>query len=187
MNSKKMTHTKSTIKFSQRLIDKALSINDPIKLKQYLVSQKIKLSKMVLMAQPDMIRGTMLAHKKLCKSKNMHEKAAFGHEPALFYGLALSGECGELANNLTKAARTGNSKKKFRDAVLGEIADVFIYTILLAYMVGVDPHEIVEEKNKIVIQRAKNGYYGGPIQAGMPGSLNKRRRVKSLSHKGRND
>lgn len=44
--------------------------------------------------EQDIIKLVIDTHKKFCEIKKMGEKAAFGHDPAIFYGLALSGECG---------------------------------------------------------------------------------------------
>lgn len=105
------------------------------------------------------------SHRELCAVKKMGEKAAFGHDPAVFYGLALAGEAGELANKLIRAIRSGGpgELERKKEAIRSEIADVLIYGILLAYTNDIDPLEEVVAKTQIVVQRAIDGYYGGAL------------------------
>lgn len=116
------------------------------------------------LANEDMATSVSESHKVLCTVKNMDENAAFGHDPAVFYSSALSGECGELLNNLIKVIRSGGSKEQKKEAIASELADVFIYAILLAKTNGIDCEQIVADKTKIVIERSLSGYYGGPLK-----------------------
>ena len=163
--------TKDTVQFAQQIVRDALYALNHDEIKSFLEMKRIELAELELITQPEMTCGIISAHKELCKVKEMHEKAAFGQNPAIFYALALCSECGELGNKLIKVFRMGESKERIREAIASEIADCLIYAVLLAYMVDINPHEIVEEKNKIVIQRAVDGYYGGPLPKGSPGSL----------------
>jgi len=104
------------------------------------------------------------SHKALCKAKNMGVKDAFGHDKAIFYGLALCGECGELANSLIKVLRLGGNFKEKKIAVASELADVIIYALVLAYVMDINIHQLVKEKCDVVIQRAEDGYYGEPFK-----------------------
>jgi len=112
--------------------------------------------------------SVMESHSILCDIKGMGVNDAFGNDPAIFYGLALAGECGELANNLIKAMRAGGSREDKHRAICSEIADVYIYTILLAQTNDIDLESMVREKVRIIIDRARSGYYGGKI----PGRVN---------------
>lgn len=112
-------------------------------------------------SSPDIFDSVLTAHKILCDVKQMDEMAAFGHNPAVFYGLALSGECGELANKLIKVIRIHGSKEQEKEAVESELQDVIFYAVLLAYTLQIDLPKLVNEKAKIVAQRARDGYYGG--------------------------
>lgn len=112
--------------------------------------------------------SVMESHSILCEIKGMGVNDAFGNDPAIFYGLALAGECGELANNLIKAMRVGGTKEAKYQAICSEIADVYIYTILLAQTNEIDLEQTVRDKVKIIIERARSGYYGGRI----PGRIN---------------
>ena len=114
---------------------------------------------------PDrMVEHVLEAHRSLCEYKNMEEKEAFGHDPAIFYSLALTGECGELQNALIHVIRRGGTKEEKQAAIKSEIADILIYAILLAYTNDIDPTQAVKDKSEIVVQRALNGYYGGPLR-----------------------
>lgn len=110
-----------------------------------------------------MVDSVLTSHQSLCKIKEMGEKDAFGHDPAIFYSLALSGEVGELSNKLVKVIRKWGSFEEKKEAIESEIADVFIYAILLAFTSDIDPHLAVSQKCYIVEQRAREGYYGGAL------------------------
>jgi NTP pyrophosphatase (non-canonical NTP hydrolase) len=105
------------------------------------------------------------SHKVICKVKNMGEKEAFGNDPAIYYSLALSGEIGELANELTKTTRANGSADDKRKALEKELADIVIYSFILAYKTDINLYELVKKKTDIVSQRALDGYYGGPIRS----------------------
>lgn len=115
-------------------------------------------------ASNDMVESVLESHRVLCEVKNMGENDAFGHNPAILYSLALSGECGELANCIIKIARVWGSQEEMKKAIESELADVFLYAILLAHTNGININELVAKKAKIVAERARNGYYGGKIK-----------------------
>ncbi len=141
-------------------ISKALSLSDR-EMRKFLEEklESLKESK----TSPDMVESVLTSHQSLCSIKEMGEKDAFGHDPAIFYSLALSGEVGELSNKLVKVIRRWGSFEEKKEAIESEIADVFIYAILLAFTSDIDPHRAVQEKCDIVNQRAADGYYGGPL------------------------
>jgi NTP pyrophosphatase (non-canonical NTP hydrolase) len=55
-----------------------------------------------------------------------------------YLALALCGESGEVANAIKKVIRGDVSYEEQRDAVIGEVTDVFIYVLKLAYQMGFD-------------------------------------------------
>lgn len=116
--------------------------------------------------RPKNIKDVILSsHEAVCASKEMGENEAFGHHPAVYYSLAMCGECGELANNVVKAMRDGPEKmEKMKEAISSELQDVIIYAYILAETNGINIDEIVKEKVDVVISRAKNGYYGKPLE-----------------------
>lgn len=112
----------------------------------------------------DIFSSVLDSHKAMCKIKNMGKMEAFGHNPSIFYGLALSGECGELANKLVKVIRVNGTREQEREAIGSELQDVAFYMVLLAYTMEINIVKLVNEKAKIVIERAKSGYYGGALK-----------------------
>lgn len=116
--------------------------------------------------RPETIRDIILSsHEAVCASKEMDENEAFGHHPAVYYSLAMCGECGELANNIVKAMRNGPDKmEKMKEAISSELQDVIIYAYILAETNGIVVEDIVRNKVEVVIQRAKDGYYGKPLE-----------------------
>ena len=60
-----------------------------------------------------------------------------------YWGLALSGEVGELNNYIKKEIR---DKKDFRIEISKEIADVFNYLVLLSKFYGIDLEKAIIDK-----------------------------------------
>jgi len=116
------------------------------------------------MAMDDIFSSIVESHKVLCKIKQMGEKEAYGQDPAFYYGSAVSGEAGEMVNKMVKALRNGgDATDKLRAAVLSELPDVVIYAFVLAYVLDIDLTQLVTEKANVVVIRAMEGYYGGPL------------------------
>lgn len=71
-----------------------------------------------------------------------------GDEERNFLVLALAGEAGELANALKKILRgdTKHSHVEYRQNLLMELADVIMYSALLADNLGVNIDDICTEK-----------------------------------------
>jgi len=109
---------------------------------------------------PDTVADNILrSHKAICEAKQMGEKEAYGNNPAIYYALGICGEAGELANDVVKALRNG-STADLVPAIRNELADVVIYSYILAHVLDIDLTQLVNEKVEIVIQRAQSGYYG---------------------------
>lgn len=130
----------------------------------YINRRKNELSEQLKIAtDDDLFTSVLRSHKILCEVKQMDEKAAYGQDPALYYGAGVAGEAGELLNKVVKALRNGNDPEATKKAVISELPDVFIYGVLLAFCLDLDLTKLVSEKAEVVIQRAFDGYYGGPI------------------------
>lgn len=110
------------------------------------------------------MESVIKSHKSLCDVKKMDEKAAYGNDPAVYYSLAICGEAGEMANKIVKSLRNGTDPEAIRSAVISELPDVFIYSGVLAHVLDLDIMKLVKEKSDIVVERALNGYYGGPLK-----------------------
>lgn len=114
-------------------------------------------------AEEDLSSNIIKSHKALCQAKQMGEKEAYGNDPAIYYTLGVCGEAGEMANAIVKAQRNGNDQVKVLEAVKSELPDVIIYAHVLAYVLDIDLSKLVNDKVEIVVKRAHDGYYGGPL------------------------
>jgi len=119
-------------------------------------------------AQEDLSASIIESHVAICKAKQMGEKEAYGNDPAVYYTLGVCGEAGEMANAIVKAQRNGVNKKKILDAVCSELPDVIIYSYVLAHVLDIDLSKLVNKKVEVVIKRASDGYYGGPLKRRHP-------------------
>lgn len=120
-------------------------------------------------AGEDIFESVLRSHKILCEVKQMDEKAAYGQNPALYYAAGVAAEAGEMLNDIVKACRNGYDPEAAKAAVASELPDVIIYSAILSHVLDLDLTKLVNKKVEIVIQRAMDGYYGGPI----PGLSNK--------------
>lgn len=120
-------------------------------------------------ADEDLFKSVVRSHEVLCTVKQMDEKAAYGQDPAMYYSLAICGEAGEMANKIVKALRNGNDPDAARRAVISELPDVFIYGAVLAHVLEIDLTREVNGKVAVVTERARSGYYGGPLPPGTRG------------------
>ena len=114
-------------------------------------------------AQEDLFKSVIQSHKVLCAVKKMDEDAAFGQDPAMYYTMGVCGEAGEMANKIVKALRNGNDPEAAKRAVMSELPDVFIYGAVLAYVLDIDLTRLVNDKVQVVMDRAREGYYGQPL------------------------
>jgi len=129
------------------------------------ICKKIKQLRLKLeIASDSMMDMVLESHKAVCEAKQMGMKEAFGHQPVVFYSLALGAESGELQNEVVKAIRDGYDDDRLLNAVKKELPDVLVYAYLLAFVLDIDLTHLVNEKLKIVVERAKSGYYGGPLK-----------------------
>jgi NTP pyrophosphatase (non-canonical NTP hydrolase) len=81
------------------------------------------------------------------------ELHASGQDLRVFYALGMSGEVGEVANEVKKSIR-GHVTNGVRRIEIGpELADVFTYLLLLADEYGVDLIEEYERKVKVNCDR----------------------------------
>jgi NTP pyrophosphatase (non-canonical NTP hydrolase) len=114
-------------------------------------------------AEEDLSSNIIRSHKALCEAKKMGEKEAYGNDPAIYYTLGVCGEAGEMANKIVKAQRNRNNRDKVLEAIRSELPDVIIYSYVLAHVLDMDLSKLVNEKVGVVVQRALDGYYGGPL------------------------
>jgi hypothetical protein len=162
MDNKNSMYTKNVYEHCYSILEELSSVPDS-ELRNRVEQLKERCSQQQKEALPDMISAVRASHKILCGVKEMDEKAAFGQDPAIFYGLALAGEIGELSNGLIKVVRAGGSIQQKQTAVQAELPDVIIYSILLGDTTDIDIVKIVADKAKVVTERALSGYYGGPL------------------------
>jgi len=109
---------------------------------------------------PDgLIESVIASQYEMCRILNIGFAESFGNQPSFYFGLGLAGECGELAQNILRCERRGVSKSELKAQIENELDDVVVYSVLLALSHEIDLNRIVEQKCKIIIERAKNGYY----------------------------
>lgn len=143
------------------------------------VSRRLKeLQALAEGAPEDMAASVVRSHIAVCKAKRMSRKAAYGQDPAVYYGLAIAGESGEMGNKIVKALRNGNDPRACKKAVVSELPDVFIYGFVLANVLGIDIVDLVNKKVDVVIKRAETGYYGGPLPKGKRRAPRKRAKAR---------
>lgn len=146
-------------------IEELDSIRDPgSRLSEYISSRKASLMEEMRTANDDMMSAVISSHHVMCAVKGMDPGEAFGNDPFVYYGLGLVGEAGELTGALLRVIRSGGSHEEKREAVEEELADCFIYSVILAYSTGIDLVRVVNEKARKVEARARAGYYGGPLR-----------------------
>jgi len=126
-------------------------------------ARKNELEAELASALDDIHKNILRSHQAICEAKKMGEKEAYGHNPTMYYILGISAECGEMANAVVRAVRNGWDEDKAVAAVRSELADVIIYSYILAHVNDIDLTELVNEKVEIVINRAKSGYYGNKL------------------------
>lgn len=115
-------------------------------------------------ADEDLSASIIRSHKAICEAKRMGEKDAYGNDPAMYYTLGICGEAGEMANAIVKARRNGEDQAKVLEAVKSELPDVVVYSHVLAHVLDINLPQLVNNKVEIVIQRARDGYYGKPLK-----------------------
>jgi NTP pyrophosphatase (non-canonical NTP hydrolase) len=141
-----------------------LSDDNRLRMLNIIQSKIDKLKKSESEAQEDLFRSVIRSHEVICAVKEMDEKAAYGQNAAMYYSLAIAGEVGEMANKIVRSLKNGDNIVELREAVVSELPDVIVYSAVLAHVMDIDLTKEVNDKVKIVINRALNGYYGGPIR-----------------------
>ena len=94
----------------------------------------------------------ILTFAQLRKANSLRNKSAFDCQDwtPLEWGGAMAGECGEACNLLKKLRRDKDIPLK---DIAYELADVVVYTDLLAHKLGIDLGEAVREKFNVVSKR----------------------------------
>jgi NTP pyrophosphatase (non-canonical NTP hydrolase) len=77
----------------------------------------------------------------------------FGKEYASYWGCALAGEVGEACNLIKKMER---DNLEIKDNLKEELADIFIYTELLAQYFGIDLEKEILKKLEVIEKRRKD-------------------------------
>lgn len=129
----------------------------------YLRRRKAELTAELSESDEDIFSSVLRSHAAICEAKGMGEKDAYGQDPALYYSAAVSAEAGEQLNKIIRGLRNGNNPEASRAAVVSELPDVMIYSIVLAHVLDLDIAKLVADKVEVVIERALNGYYGGKL------------------------
>ena len=122
------------------------------------------LEKELLLSVEDVTDSILESHDAVCEAKQMDSKEAYGHDPAMYYTLGISGEVGEMSNKIVKALRNGSDDGKVKKAVESELPDIIIYSHILAHVLDINLTKLVSDKTKIVVNRSKSGYYGLPLK-----------------------
>jgi NTP pyrophosphatase (non-canonical NTP hydrolase) len=152
-----------------RIVIEKLSQLDEIEdlnvLKKALTSEIEALQYEMEDAPEDFMSHILESHRALCAVKNMGMKEAYGHDPFLYYTVAMAGEVGEICNKLVKGYRGGCNFKNAQEAVRTELPDAFIYGTILAYISDIDILDEINKKVEVVTKRAHEGYYGGPLNS----------------------
>ncbi len=156
-----MTQTKKEIRAMISELEQALYAQNP---SAYLYDRIQALSGELDNAPENFMDRIIDSHRHLCKAKNMGLKEAYGNEPIMYYSAGVAGEAGELIGGLCKAARNGYNYDKFRQAVIEELPDVYIYGCVLAYVADINLEEEILKKVDMVVKRADDGYYGPPLE-----------------------
>lgn len=123
-----------------------------------------ELEKSLESADEDLSSSIIRSHKAICEAKRMGEKDAYGNDPAMYYTLGICGEAGEMANAIVKARRNGEDQARVLEAVKSELPDVIVYSHVLAHVLDINLSQLVNDKVEVVIQRARDGYYGKPLR-----------------------
>lgn len=91
----------------------------------------------------------------------IYPEAGQGTVPELMYlALGLSGEAGEVANNVKKLYRDGDNPAR-REKLAAELGDVFWYLVRLIDALGLDPSQVVADNAAKLASRKARGVLGG--------------------------
>lgn len=156
--------TKKELKLILDHLEILSRIDNLEELKRELSARMNSLQEEMETAPEDFLDHVMESHKTLCKVKGMGLKDAYGQNPFLYYSCGLAGEAGEICNKMAKSFRSGFRFELAQEAVRSELPDVFIYGAILAYVSEIDLFKEINIKVDEVVQRALDGYYGGPLE-----------------------
>jgi len=137
--------------------------SSPSGLDDYLHRRKAQIFDELLKTDEDIFSSVLRSHAAVCKAKGMGEKDAYGQDPAFYYSAAICAEAGEQLNKLVRGLRNGNDPEVSRSAVVSELPDIIIYSVVLAHVLDLDLVKLVADKVEVVINRALSGYYGGKL------------------------
>jgi NTP pyrophosphatase (non-canonical NTP hydrolase) len=75
-----------------------------------------------------------------------------------FITISLAGEVGEVCNEIKKISRGSDPKRHVRE-LSQELADVFVYLVMLARVMDIDLDEEIKDRLHTIERRGRNGYY----------------------------
>ena len=109
-------------------------------------------------------------HMKRTITTAVYPFAGLGDVQALMYvALGLSGEAGEIANQVKKVARDdgGMVSAERRAKVVDELGDVMWYWLRLCYEMSIDPYDVLMHNEAKLTERAANGTVNGDRRGGL--------------------
>jgi len=166
MESSNINETKNEIRARINELDNLFNslINESYDIENTILKRKCELVNSLSFAEEDIFTSVLKSHKVLCEMKEMKENEAYGQDPAMYYTLAICGEAGEMGNKIVKALRNGNDPDGAKNAIISELPDIIIYSAVLAHVLNINLTNLINSKVEVVIERAKNGYYGGKLK-----------------------
>ena len=91
----------------------------------------------------------------------VYPEAVSGAVPELMYlALGLSGEAGEVANQIKKIYRDGDTESR-REKIASELGDVFWYWVRLTDSLGFTPEQVLRANREKLSGRKERGTLGG--------------------------
>lgn len=103
-------------------------------------------------------------HLRRTHATALYPFAGLAATPGLMYvGLGLTGEAGEIANQLKKIARddSGAITPTRRAKIADELGDVMWYWLRLCHELALDPYAVLLTNETKLAQRARNGSLRG--------------------------
>jgi NTP pyrophosphatase (non-canonical NTP hydrolase) len=113
------------------------------------------------------VETDLRAHMARTVETAVYPFAGLGSVQGLMYvALGLSGEAGEVANQIKKIARDDGAvvSVERRGKIHDELGDVLWYVLRLCYEMGFDPYEVLDANRTKLTMRAANGTLNGDGQ-----------------------
>lgn len=105
--------------------------------------------------------STIEKYQAFARTTAIYPEAKIGSISELTYlSLGLSGESGEVANQVKKLYRDGDDPAR-RAKIGAELGDVFWYLVRLCDALGLDPEQVIAENVEKLSGRKSRGTLGG--------------------------